>query len=81
MALSFKGAVTSLRILFLLWYIHVKEASGLSSGCTHERLILTSKTGTITVGNSNHDGYNNFARCEWLIKGKVYSGVKSTVKV
>lgn len=67
MAPGFKGAVTSLKTLFLLWYLHINEAQS-SGGCTHERVILTSKTGTITVGNSGPT-YNNFARCEWLIKG------------
>lgn len=76
MAPGFKGAVTSLRTIFLLWYLHINEAQS-STGCIHERVILTSKTGTITVGNSDPK-YNNFARCEWLIKGKVYSGVKNT---
>lgn len=76
---GFKRAFTSLKTLFLLWYLHINEAQS-SGGCTHERVILTSKTGTITVGNSGPT-YNNFARCEWLIKGKVYSGVKNTVEV
>lgn len=32
------------------------------------------------VGNSGFI-YNNFVCCEWLIKGKVYLGVKNIVEV
>ena len=80
MAPGFKGAVTSLRIIFLLWYLHIYERRALASGCIHERYVLTNKTGSIAVWDGKNY-YNNFSRCEWLIKGKVYSGVKKSVNI